>query len=644
MVCYARPLRYLYWLVAFLSAALLFVIQPALAKAILPLFGGSAAVWTTAMFFFQATLLLGYAWAFGLARLPLRRARLIHGSVLLASLLTLPVALSGVGGLPPVARLLLLLLAAVGAPALLLSATSPLLQTWYRARYTQAIPWRVFAVSNAASLAGLLAYPLLIEPRLGVQTQLLWWSLAYAVFVVACSALAVSGAGDAPVSMESLPPRSHILLWIGLAATPAALWMAVANFISQTVAPLPLLWVAFLGIYLLSWILCFAPRSPYHPRLFRWLLPAAIVALALAMRQNAWGFDLPATMALFSAALLVACVFCHGELYRRRPEASQLTGFYLSIAFGGVVGAALVAIVSPLLFHTLVELPLVTGGLALWGLALLFQLPPRRLLRTGLLVLAAFFAANLVQDRAILSARNFYGALQVRDIGEGTARGRALYNGSILHGVQLLDPALSWQPTGYYGSNSAVGLLLNGVSKANRRVGVIGLGAGTLAAYGRAGDVFRFYEINPLVIQVAQRYFTFLSRGTAHSEVIEGDARLRLAAEPPQNYDVLVVDAFAGDAVPVHLLTREAFELYERHLAPGGALAVHVSNSYLNLPPLVLRTAHALGHKAQTIASPADAARQVSAAVWVLVSGDVAATREADIWTDDHSDLLSVLR
>ncbi len=639
-------MRYLYWVAAFLSAALLFVIQPALAKALLPVFGGSAAVWTTAMFFFQTALLLGYAWAFGLARWAPERARIVHGAALLASLLTLPVALlpslTRSSSLPPAVRLLLILTAAVAAPAVLLSSTSPLLQSWYKTRFTAALPWRVFAISNAASLAGLLAYPLILEPWLGLRTQLLLWSLAYAAFAILCGALGFASNVRADSAPESLPSTRNIWLWAGLAALPAALWMAVANFVSQTVAPLPLLWVLFLSIYLLSWILCFSPFSPYRAQIFRWLLPAALAALAFAMRGNAWGFRLAGTVGLLCGALLVACIFCHGELYERRPQPAQLTGFYLSIAFGGVLGAAFVSLVAPLVFDTLVELPIAAGALALSGLGLLFHAPPRRLLRTGALALAALLAANAFQNRALLSARNFYGALQVREIGAGASRARALYNGSILHGAQLLDrPA---EPTGYYGTGSAVGLVLASVVKPNRRVGVIGLGAGTLAAYGKPGDVFRFYEINPLVVDVARRYFTFLPRSAARIEVVEGDARLRLAAEKPENYDVLAVDAFSGDAIPVHLLTREAFELYERHLAPGGTLLVHVSNSYLKLAPLVVRTAHAIGRQAQVILSPADEARQVSSALWVVIRGETQPSSQAEAWTDDHSDLLSVLR
>lgn len=643
-------MRYFYWAVAFLSASLLFVLQPALAKALLPLFGGSAAVWTTAMFFFQTCLLLGYAWAYWLARLSPRRARRLHGAVLLFSLATLPVtllpALTGARNGPPFVRLLLILIAAAGAPSLLLSATSPLLQTWYRLRFSEAVPWRVFAVSNAASLAGLLAYPLWLEPRLGVHTQLLLWSLGYTVFAILSSALAFSSTFEAPPSEQAspgaAPSRSDVALWIGLAATPSALWMAIANFMSQTVAPLPLLWVVFLGVYLLSWILCFAPLSPYRPRLFRWLLPAAILALAFGMRQNAWGFRLAGVVAVFCAALFVACVFCHGELYRRRPPSTQLAGFYLSIALGGVLGSAFVGFVSPLVFPRPVELPMATAALALFGLSLLFHASSRRLLRTGLIAAAALLVANAVEQRAVLSVRNFYGALQLREIGAGPSRALALYNGSILHGAQLLAPARPLEPTGYYGVDSAVGLLLN--SRPHPRVGVIGLGAGTLAAYGRPGDVFRFYEINPLVIGIAQRHFTFLKESPARIELVEGDARLQLAAEAPQNFDVLVVDAFSGDAVPVHLLTREAFELYQRHLAPGGTLAVHVTNSYLNLAPLVTRTAHALGRQAQVIASPADESRQVSAALWVIIQGSTKPASPSHIWTDDHSNLLSVLR
>jgi spermidine synthase len=639
---YDAWLRFLYWFTAFSSAALLFLIQPVLAKALLPHFGGSASVWTAALFFFQAMVVLGYLWAFAIERLSPLAGRLLHVGILLLSMLWLPIhpVLPAAGD--PLLSVLLTLARNVGLPCFALCATSPLIQAWYGTRFHGAIPWRVFAISNLASLVGLLCYPFVLEPWLGNAAQLRIWSWAFGVFAICCIASALAGPFQRAVAQHARVKTSSWWLWVALGAAPSALWMACANHLSQTVAPLPLLWIYLLSVYLLSFMLCFSPLSPYRRQPMRWLLPAGVVSIVAAIQWSSISTSLLAILLLFSAGLFLCCLFCHGELYERRPPQTQLTQFYLAVALGGVLGAAFTGIAAPQIFDSILELPIAVGSIALLAMALLFRYPTARLLRTGLLALAALLIANAYGNRSLYSGRNFYGSLQVREADEGGKRFRTLYNGSTMHGFQFADAAGRREPTAYYARNSGVGLVLEGMRQPERRVGVIGLGVGTLAAYGRPDDVFRFYELNPAVTAIAQRAFTFLGDSSAHVELASGDARLRLQQEPAQNFDLLVLDAFSGDAIPVHLLTQEAFALYRRHLKPDGTLAVHVTNRYLNLGPLVMRTARVAGWKAQTVVSPV-AHADGGAAIWVIAHGALGKTVEGNVWTDDRSDLLSVL-
>jgi hypothetical protein len=634
----------------FLSALLLFLIQPIIAKALLPRFGGSAGVWTACMFFFQAVLLLGYAYAHFLTQhLQPSAQRIGHVVLLFCGGLTLPVTLSrpwvSVESFP-ILHIVAMLVSSIGLPYFALSATSPLMQTWVAPGVRQALPYRLFALSNTASLLALLAYPLLIEPWFTLTTQLIAWSVAYIAFafLAALAAwrvrpLVTNQAAPAPSAIST----SERLLWIALAAVPCALWLAVASQISHSIAPAPLIWIIPLGTYLLTLMLAFHGEQWYRPAGFRWLLPVGLLAIAAASKQNAWSRTAAPGLVLFIGGLLISCLFCHGELARRKPSADRLTSFYLMVALGGLLGSVFVGVFSPLVFHSYLELPLSMAACLMLALALLYGLSARQLLRPGLLALAALIlSASFSGD--VRRLRNFYGVLEVRTEGRGENAVCALYNGTILHGSQFLSVGRSREATTYYAPESGVGREILAIKHPGRRIGIIGLGVGTLAVYAKPGDLFRFYEINPLVIELAKTDFRFLRDCRGAVEIVPGDARLALERERAQHFDLLVVDAFGGDAVPVHLLTQEAFELYLRHLAPEGAMAVHITSKYTDLAPVVYRIAASLGRNAQTVASQPDLARSVMASTWILLRGERPAQNNVRVWRDDYSNPIQILK
>ena len=658
--------RILYGCTIFTSALLLFLVQPMMAKAILPWFGGSAGVWTTAMLFFQALLLGGYWYAHRLAGALSARAQAgLHAALLAASLAVLPVVPgarwkpSGVGH--PVLEILLLLAVTVGFPYLLLATTTPLVQSWYAREAGGRSPYRLFAISNLASLAALLAYPVAIEPVLPVRVQLWLWSGAYALFVLLCGASALAGMGRAtlPAAEERAAPWHDRLLWMALAACPSALWLAVANQLSQSVAPMPFIWILPLSLYLLSFILCFDRSGWYNPRLFRWLLPASVLAICYGLAEQSSSFPLRWTVLLFGAGLFGCAMFCHGELAKRKPEPAALTSYYLMLAAGGAAGGAFVAVLAPVVFTGYYELQVALTGCVILALTMLYGYArPRQVLRLALVASAGFAMAFYLRSSLqgnVRRARGFYGAVEVAD-GRGPRGLRVLYNGAIIHGSQFLAPERSRTATAYYGPSSGAALALRYRPGPGRRVGVIGLGTGTLAVYGRAGDTFRFYEINPLVIELANHSFRYLKESAARIEIVPGDARLSLEREPGQAFDVLMVDAFSGDSIPVHLLTREAFALYRRHLNPGGIIAVHLTNKYLDLVPVVSSVVATFGKRAMAVRSPGDGGA-LYGAIWMLITDDpvfakVASaaanpdepTRILRAWTDDYSNLFRILR
>ena len=663
------PTAILYAAVLFLGSFLLFLVQPILGKAILPWFGGTAAVWTTCVLFFQGALLAGYLYAdVSASRLRPGTQAVVHIGLLLASVLALPIApgetWKPAGAEDPTLRILGLLGVAVGLPYLLLAATTPLLGAWYSRHGTGGAPYRLFALSNFASLAALVSYPAVVEPLLTLRSQTLAWSGGYLVFALLCAMAAVRARRNpwsGPPPGAGPPPAWDLqLLWLLLAACASTLLLAVTTHIAKNVAPIPLLWVLPLGIYLASFILCFEGRGFYHREWFRRLLLAAFAAMAYGLSAYGETAAFPLVIALFSAGLFVCCMVCHGELALLKPEPRQLTSFYLMISLGGAAGGAFVGVAAPLLFRGPWELPIgMVVCVFLPAVVSCRQKPSRQarlavaLLTLPLLLYLSTQAGSGANLRLVV--RNFYGVLRVTE--EGPVR--TLSHGVVNHGEQFLDHARRRQPTAYFGPHSGAGLALASLGRRGPlRVGVIGLGAGVLAAYARPADTYRFYEINPLVARLARAEFTFLADSPARTETVLGDGRLSLERDPPQAFHLLAVDAFSGDAIPVHLLTREAVALYFRHLEPGGVLALHLSSTYLDLAPVAALAAQSLGKQARLVSTPADPANHIAASEWVLIPdradffdrGDLAAARPVRprpglrLWTDDYSNLLQVMR
>lgn len=669
---------FLYAFTIFVSAFLLFQVQPIIAKIILPWFGGSAAVWTVCMVFFQIVLLLGYLYAHCSIRyLKPRTGVIVHVALLALSVLFLPVkpdpAWKPYGDTEPILRIIVLLAASVGLPYFLLSTTGPLVQAWFARTIMSTIPYRLYALSNLGSMLALLSYPTVVEPFVSSRFQLLCWSLAYGAFLTLCGASAVRStpkleklakavAGDSAPGNEA-SRWSIQILWMGLAACASALMLAVTNHLCQDVAAIPFLWILPLTLYLLTFIICFDREGWYRREIFRWLLAAVLGGMVYGLYKMDSDIDLRVLIPLFAFGLFVCCMFCHGELARLKPHPRHLTAFYLMVSLGGVLGGLFVGFVAPHIFRGYFELPI---GFAICAVLSLIVFRARsRTYAVWTVLSVAIIGASLyniqtASDGYRVVCRNFYGLLKVDDSGKTGDKNaiRTLTHGTVVHGNQFLSPKDRRQPTTYYGPKSGVGLAIRLTRQSPQRVGVIGLGAGTLAAYGRKGDYYRFYEINPLVLELARTQFTFLNDCEAKTDVIMGDARLSLEREPEQQFDVLVVDAFSGDSIPVHLLTREAFALYFRHLKPEGVLAVHISNKHLDLEPVVRNLSVTFHKPAQLIDSDEDHNNKVFASTWVLLTDRDGFFKQSDFektseplkgrpgmrtWTDDYSNLFQLL-
>lgn len=687
---------------AFLSAWLIFQVQPMVAKRILPWFGGGTAVWTTVMLFFQVALFFGYLYAH-LATRWFAPRRQVHLHVALLAVAAMLAAIVGVlpsddwrpnGDEQPALHILVMLAAAVGLPYLSLAATAPLTQVWFARVHPGRSPYRLYALSNVGSLAALVSYPLLVEPNIGVIAQGAAWSTLFAGFAVACawsglaslrgshSRGASQGGVVKPLAGERAESRWPLarFFWVVLPATASAALLAITNHLCQDVPSVPLLWIAPMVVYLLSFILTFDSDRWY--RRDAWF---AIGAVASFFAVGSWLQDgnqsLVAALSIHLVLLAAICMVCHGELVRRRPPAERLTAFYLSIAGGGAMGGLLVGIVAPLAFGDYYELQL--SVLATWALALLaiitdpaspFYDGGKRghyAAMLGMLVLLVALivstGVDVVNSRAdvLHRERGFYGVLSVRHVAPETPdEFIELSNGHTKHGAQFLSEANRGVPMAYYHAGSGIGrLMLAGDGDATRRVGIIGLGSGTLAAYAGPGQTFRFYDINPQVFHAADEYFSYLSdardRG-ATIEMIEGDGRIALENEPPQNFDVLVLDAFNSDSIPAHLLTQEAFESYLKHLKePNGFLAVHASSIHLDLIPVIKAAADKFKLHGAIIELPAGDNPALAASTWVLLSRQENPFAKLDvsiplgegrgavapvIWTDDFSSLLDVLK
>ncbi len=624
------------------SAFLLFQVEPLISKFILPWFGGSPAVWTTCLLFFQTLLFCGYAYAHLISRLLTCRGQaILHGLLLAAALITLHVmpaeTWKPISAGDPTWRILGLLTCTVGLPYFVLSATGPLGQAWFSRAYPGRSPYRLYALSNVGSLAALITYPFLFEPAFTVPAQAWYWSGGFGLFVVLCGLAAfwiarnrgdehhqsVGQAFEPDGAQENRPRqagkpdlRVARFLWLALPACGSLMLLATTNHVCQDVAVVPFLWIVPLALYLLSFIICFDHERWYHRGTW------AIVTMVLVFLTGGATDNVRTTfledLGLYFGTMFAICMVCHGELVRLRPDPRHLTEFYLMIAAGGAMGGIFVSLIAPHVFETFLEWNL--GLVASYGVAFAVWLMTTRrgfgkarqrsgsavrelavgeLVSAAVLLVGLLFVAGWQWDKASpgentqYRARNFYGLVSVRRLtnDEGSTPYMKLRNGHTCHGMQFISDDITQRRrlTTFYGENTGVGHAIQFFqSRPNLHVGVVGLGAGTLAAYAKMpGQRITFYEINPEVEKIARTYFTFLKDCAGQAEVVLGDARLSLDRAEPQKFDVLVLDAFSGDAPPAHLLTREAFAIYQRHMAKGGIIAIHITNRYVDLAPVV---------------------------------------------------------
>jgi hypothetical protein len=629
-------MNYIFCLVSLLGAFLLFQVQPMISKFILPWFGGSPGVWTTCMLFFQMVLFGGYTYAHFLTRRKPGTQAIIHVTLLILAALLLPIvpneALKPTDSQSPSMRILLLLLTTVGLPYFILSATSPTVQVWYGRVYPNRSPFRLYSLSNIGSLGALLSYPILIEPRWDVLNQAWIWSIGFVIFAIFMGACAIGewkrGSNETEEKLHKeeeadakLPGPTiwRRLTWVALPAFASVMLLATTNHVCQDVAVIPFLWVVPLALYLLTFIICFD-----HPRWYlraAWALPAMIVLLLVS---SGWSPNIVAEILVAFGAMFLICMVCHGELARLKPGTSHLTEYYLLMSAGGALGGLTASLIAPVVFTTFMEWSLaILIGFALvsWvayrGLSKHVSTSVQKPLALGFGIVTAiglYFISGweFSFSESLVRIRNFYGTISVReretepkDTNGEAEKFRSLYCSGTEHGRQFLSEELKREPLTYYGYESGVGqLLLSLKNKADAKVGVIGMGTATLATYGEAGQTYRFYEINPDMVKVAENYFTYLAdmkaRGAKY-ELALGDARLMMATEPDQQYDALVLDAFSGDSVPAHLITKEAFTIYQRHMKPDGVIAVHITNHYLNLAPVVERLAREFGYLSKRI-------------------------------------------
>jgi hypothetical protein len=679
-----------YGLTIFLGAFLLFQVQPLIAKYILPWFGGGPGVWTTCMLFFQIVLLGGYTYAHLLTRkLKPRGQAIVHLILLGAALASLPItpkeALKPDGIGNPTLQILFLLTVSLGLPYFVLSATSPLLQQWFSRSFPERSPYRLFALSNAGSLLALISFPFYVEPHFTRHRQVVLWGCGLAAYALGCALCALklrNASGAEPIAVHSgetagSPPEGFVdaappcaiqkALWFLLAACASVLLLATTNKMCLDVAVIPFLWVLPLGLYLLTFIICFDNQRWYMRLPFTLALIVALGTVCWALFKGT-DASIYQQIAIYSGGLFVCCMVCHGELFRLRPDPRFLTSFYLLIAAGGAAGGLFVAVAAPIVFSNYYEL---NAGLFLCGLLFLVvcardQNPISvnhwrwlacaltiavfagldqsfawfgthlkagyfrgfrivtwlallvlvvswvarkkfksfahwRLLACAWLLLGLFVLGSALWKQAsssgqeiVAKSRNFYGVLTVFEHrkDEPAEHHFLLQHGRITHGLQFVDPKQAAWATTYYGTGTGIERAVRALPTQGRRIGVVGLGTGTLMAYGQPGDYWRIYEINPQVRELSASRFGYLNHCPGKVEVAMGDARLSMEREPSQQFDLLALDAFSSDAIPVHLLTKEAFEIYEKHLKTNGIIAVHISNHYLDLEPVVANIAH----------------------------------------------------
>jgi hypothetical protein len=673
-------------------------------KYFLPWFGGTPAVWSMVMLFFQVVLTGGYAYAHWLIGKG-RRREIIH-LVLICLSVVLMLVLGLVWKSPvtpdaswkpdnpafPIWEIFKLLAISVGLPFFLLSTNSPLMQVWFNRTYPGRSPYKLYALSNVGSMVALLSYPILVEPYLVMQKQGYAWSLGYVLFAALVIYGVVrtmkfkkdltTGQSLAETRPQIRPDKKSRILWVLLSACASMLLLAMTSHITQEVAVLPFLWILPLSIYLLSFILAFSSERWYSRQIYLVLLFIMVLYFSWVLLLGP-NLGIPAQLAISMATLFVCCMVCHGELYRLRPSPEHLTSFYFIVSVGGAVGGVLVNFIAPYIFKGYWELPLglVFCSLLLLALMLFYKIRLRFrllfILNNVLIIcvvvisaLITYWYINNMYKNTLASYRNFYGVIHVveKDEKGWPSPAYQLLHGITIHGVQLEEKTQRQLATAYYSESSGVGLaILNHPERGKgMNIGVCGLGIGTLAAYGQPGDTYRFYEINPAVIKLAQgegNYFSYLMDSQAKIEVIPGDARIslerELAAGSKQNYDILVLDTFSSDSIPVHLLDLQAFELYLQHLREDGILAVHISNSHLDLVPVVWNLADHFKLARVLIDDPGKETAAIHS-IWMLLSADPGLLNIPEItsrsspmekyktnirmWTDDYSNLFQILK
>jgi hypothetical protein len=679
------------------SAFLLFLVQPIIAKQILPWFGGSAAVWTTCMVFFQLVLLAGYFYSdLVINKLKPKAQAMVHGALILISLAFLPITansnLKPLDADNPIGKILLLLLVTIGMPYFLLSTTGPLVQAWFskansrntvNERDQSKKVYRLYALSNVASMLALIAYPPLIEPNSNAVQQSIGWSSGYGLFALLAltcawqsSKVTFSQSPEELVSKSPAPGFALQSLWLTLAALGSLLLLSITTHITQNVASIPFLWVVPLAIYLITFILCFDGNGWYWRKAYAVLacIFTVLMIAGLTYRPTeSLGLEkgllhLEHAMPLYTLGLFVLCMFCHGELVTRKPHTQHLTRFYLMVSLGGAVGGLLGGIAAPLFFSYYWEFPIAL--LAVAGLAIVV-IPGRiKLLAVAATISSAFLYGaynNAVRDDTLELSRNFYGTLRVKATApdaDKQARWR-LMHGVITHGEQFRAPEWRNLATSYYGESSGIGRAITGLRGDEKapsmpqKIGLIGLGVGTLASYGRAGDTYRIYELNPQVLTLAKKQFSYLSSSPAAIETPLGDARLVLERERNQEFDVLAIDAFSSDSIPVHLITREAITLYKRHMKPDGVIAFHISNRYLDLSGVTKQLADDVGMQVIQVTDDPGEDSYLYRSDWVLITNNtklinsllekklaapVAAKKNLRPWTDSFNNLFEVLK
>ncbi len=671
-------LRALFGGAVFLASFLLFLVEPMAAKQLLPVFGGSAAVWITCLVFFQTALLVAYLYAHWLAH---RSRWMLHFALLfVAAISAIAWAAQtinyGSASQHPVSAIFASLGLSIGLPFLVLGATSPLLQVWLARLEISGIPYRLFALSNLASLLALALYPTLIEPYFTLRAQRMVWCCGFVCFALISAMLtwrtrsAAISSSQTNVADESTlapAPIAHKLLWVLLPMGACMQLSAVTSYLTQNIAAIPLLWILPLAVYLITLILAFQfPRFLPRGIIVR-LLVVMLAGLGYMLSQVDVSVPLRVGLSFFLIEVFIACLFLHTEAYTLRPlRSSESTLFYLLFAAGGALGSFLIGIASPLIFSFNYDLALTFFVTALLAFAVTWSggWQQRMLWATASILLLVLVVMLHVayQRNTPVAVRNFYGSLRVRESLSAYpgATMRTLTNGSIQHGTQIFSQVMRKTPTTYYAEDSGVGLALRFCCQGRaRKVGVIGLGVGTIAAYGQAGDRILFYEINPAVTPIAQNVFTYLRESGAQISIVEGDARASLSQEQPQEFDVLVVDAFSGDAIPLHLLTTQALDLYKRNLAPGGILAFHISNQHVDLEPEIVLLARAGGMDVRRVSSLENQPRGEFTATWMLLTANPALftqpevaphihesdpNSKARLWTDDYSSLLPLIR